>query len=103
MAALANALHADAWFTMPHLADDDYVRNFAQTAPRLLDPGLKAYVEYSNEVWNRGFAQAHYAQQRGLGLHLSSDQALRGDLRNLGKGVSERPVGRRPWFTGGES
>lgn len=73
MAALANALHADAWFPMPHLADDDYVRNFAQTARRLLDPGLKAYVEYSNEVWNRRYAQAHYAQQQGLALRLSSN------------------------------
>src|SRR5207244_1773947 len=30
MVALANTLHADPWFSMSHLADDDYVRRFAE-------------------------------------------------------------------------
>ncbi|MBI3271872.1 MAG: DJ-1/PfpI family protein [Planctomycetes bacterium] len=73
MCALANRLGVDAWFTIPHQADDDYVRNFAQLALQLLDPRLKAYVEYSNEVWNGQFPQARYAQARGLALNLSAN------------------------------
>jgi hypothetical protein len=64
MVALANEVGADAWFTMPHMADDDYVRRFATYVRDHLRPGLKAYVEYSNEVWNWQFAQATYAGEQ---------------------------------------
>jgi hypothetical protein len=75
MVELANRLHADPWFTMSHLANDDYVRQFAHTVARLLDPALKVYIEHSNEVWNGGYPQARYAQQRGLELGLSTNPA----------------------------
>ncbi|MCT4608268.1 MAG: calcium-binding protein [Pelagimonas sp.] len=64
MIRLANKIGADPWFTMPHRADDDYVRRFAEVVKRDLDPGLKAYVEYSNEVWNRIFPQAQWAEDQ---------------------------------------
>jgi hypothetical protein len=68
---LANRLEADPWFCLPHLADDDYVREFARLAKARLDARHKAYVEYSNEVWNGQFQQAKYAgaegQKRGIG------------------------------------
>ena len=73
MVELANQMQADPWFTIPHLADDDYVRHFAETVAELLDPELKVYVEHSNEVWNGGYPQALYAQQRGLALGLSTN------------------------------
>jgi hypothetical protein len=73
LAALANRTGADAWFTMPHQADDDYVKRFAETALRLLGPNSRVYVEYSNEVWNNQFAQAGYTQAQGLALGLSTD------------------------------
>ena len=57
---LCNLLSADAWFCAPHQADDDYMTRFAEMARDHLDPALKVYVEYSNEVWNWGFAQSHY-------------------------------------------
>lgn len=59
MIRLANEIGADPWFTLPHAADDGYVRAFAETVRAELDPRLKAHVEYSNEVWNPGF-QAHH-------------------------------------------
>ena len=62
MIALANELGADPWFCMPHLADDTYQRRFAEMALARLDPGLKAYVEYSNEVWNWQFSQAEWTE-----------------------------------------
>jgi len=68
MCDLSNRLKSDAWFCMPHLADDDYVRNFAKLVKDRLDPNLKAYVEYSNEVWNGQFQQSKYAGEEGKRL-----------------------------------
>lgn len=73
---LANALHSDCWINIPVLADDDYVQKVAlalrygtdgtnpytshQTNPvhPPLDPGLRVYLEYANEIWN--FASGFY-------------------------------------------
>ena len=52
MVQLANDLDADPWFNMPHMADDEFVRNFAVYVRDHLEPGRKAYVEWSNEIWN---------------------------------------------------
>jgi hypothetical protein len=65
---LANRLGADAWFCIPHRADDDYVRNFARLVRDRLDPKHKAYVEYSNEVWNGVFHQTRYVREQGQKL-----------------------------------
>jgi hypothetical protein len=54
------------WFCMPHLADDDYVRNFANVVRDNLDPRLMIYVEYSNEIWNSIFSQTQYCETMGL-------------------------------------
>lgn len=64
MVELANEVGADAWFTLPHMADDDYIRQFASYVRDHLNPDLKAYVEYSNEVWNWQFAQATWAAEQ---------------------------------------
>jgi hypothetical protein len=70
MCDLCNRLKVNAWFCMPHLADDDFVRRFAQTVHQRLDRPLVAYVEYSNEVWNGIFPQTRYAGEQGLRLKL---------------------------------
>ncbi|MFY1705936.1 hypothetical protein [Tritonibacter scottomollicae] len=64
LVTLANRIGADPWFTLPHMADDTYVRNFATLVRDGLDEDLKAYVEYSNEVWNWQFQQAHWADKQ---------------------------------------
>jgi hypothetical protein len=61
---LAREVDADPWFTMPHMADDSYFRRFARLAARRLPKGRRAYVEYSNEVWNWQFAQARWADEQ---------------------------------------
>ena len=61
MLDLANLLGMDAWFNMPHLADDDYIRRFATLVHDGLWRDLTAYVEFSNEVWNWQFEQARWA------------------------------------------
>lgn len=73
MLELANRLDADPWFCMPHKATDEYIRNFADVVRDNLKPGLKAYVEYSNEVWNSLFKQAGYAREQGRLQKLDSD------------------------------
>lgn len=61
---LANHINAHPWLTIPHKADDAYVRNLAQMAKARLNPDLRVYVEHSNEVWNALFAQNAYATQQ---------------------------------------
>ena len=62
MLALANSLGKNIWVNIPHLADDAFVRAFAQTVKAGLDPKLKVYAEYSNEVWNFQFEQSRWAE-----------------------------------------
>lgn len=73
MVDLANAMKADPWFTMPHLADDAYVEKFAEYVRDHLAPDRRVYIEYSNEVWNSIFQQSRYASEQGTKLGLSSD------------------------------
>ncbi len=68
MIDLCNRLQADAWFCIPHKADDDFVRCFAEMVRERLNPSLRVYVEYSNEVWNGLFAQHRYAAEQGQKL-----------------------------------
>ena len=70
MIDLANRQKADPWFCIPHQASDDYVREFAALLRARLDPTLRPHIEYSNEVWNLGFAQATWAvaESQKLGL-----------------------------------
>ena len=73
LVALANRLNTDAWFNMPHLADDDYIRQFATMVHANLNPNLRAYIEYSNETWNSIFAQSYYVIEQGRALGLSDN------------------------------
>lgn len=73
MIDLANQMNADAWFCVPHMADDEYVRNMAIMIRDNLRPGKKVYVEYSNEVWNNIFSQSSYAREMGCSMGLWED------------------------------
>ncbi len=73
MIQLANTLKINPWFNIPAEASDDYVRQFATMVRDQLDPSLRVYIEYSNEVWNNIFSQASYVSQQGLALGLDSN------------------------------
>ncbi len=64
MVQLANEVGADPWFTIPHQADDAYVEAFATYVRDHLDPRLRIYAEWSNEVWNFTFPQSHWASEQ---------------------------------------
>ncbi|WGZ96398.1 MAG: hypothetical protein QJT81_10695 [Candidatus Thiothrix putei] len=78
MVKLANQLNADAWFNIPHAADDHLVQQYADYVRQHLRPHLKAYVEYTNEAWNPVFTQAHYTKQMGTQHKLDTDPAQAG-------------------------
>lgn len=66
---LCNLMQKDAWICIPHRADGDFIDSLALLFRDGLDPGLRLYVEYTNEYWNWIFSQAHY-------VHDSLDQNL---------------------------
>ncbi len=74
MVDIANSVNSDAWFSMPYQASDDYIQKFAEVVNSQLKPGLKAYIEYSNEIWNPIFVHHDYAIQQGLKLGLDKDK-----------------------------
>lgn len=68
MIDLANEANRDIWLTIPHLASDGFIDTLANLIKDNLHPGLKAYIEYSNEVWNIMFNQTGWAEQQGRTL-----------------------------------
>lgn len=64
MIRLANETGAEPWFTIPHLASDDLIARMAETIRDRLDPGLRAWIEFSNETWNWSFPQANHAREQ---------------------------------------
>ena len=68
MVELANEVDVDPWFNMPHLASDDYIRQFAISVRDNIEFDRYIYVEYSNEVWNYGFYQAQWVEQQGMAM-----------------------------------
>jgi hypothetical protein len=66
--ALVNRNGSDVWVNMPHMADDDYITQFATLVKSTLAPSARVYVEYSNEVWNGspGHTQSVWVQQQAV-------------------------------------
>lgn len=65
MIELCNKLSVDPWFCIPHQADDEFIRHFAELLKDNLDPHLRIYIEYSNEVWNAQFDQYAWVNANG--------------------------------------
>ncbi len=85
---LCNTLNVDAWFCVPHKADDEYIRNFARLADDSLEQDLKIYVEYSNEVWNWMFSQANYVLENAPD---HPDTYVTEDLAAIDPGANDHP------------
>lgn len=62
---LANQLDKNIWICIPHQADDEYIAQMAAMFRDGLEPGITVYIEYSNEVWNWIFPQAHWVNDNG--------------------------------------
>ena len=75
MIDLCNMLNLDPWITVPYRADEEYQRELAKLIHAQLKPGLKVYVEWSDEMWN-GFQPVSYKYSADMGsrvLKLDSD------------------------------
>ncbi len=96
MLALANRMGAHPWFTMPHRSNDAYAEQFAQMVKARLDPGLGAYIEYSNEVWNAMFAQYTHAVTLGKAQKPAIDNMQYYALRSHAVGaIFKKVLGKR--------
>lgn len=83
MLKLASELGANPWITVPHAANDNYVRQMAELIKSEMRPGTKFYVEYSNEVWNTQFPQHAHATREAarLGLRDADDFYVRRSMK----------------------
>jgi hypothetical protein len=70
---LCNRTQKDYWINIPHSATTDYMKKLATLIHEQLDPKLRVYVEWSNEVWNGGFPARDYSLSQGEKLELSGD------------------------------
>jgi hypothetical protein len=70
---LCNRIQRDCWLNVPHQANDDYVLQLANLVHNELDPGLRVWIEYSNETWNFIFDQADYCVDQGVAEGLATD------------------------------
>jgi hypothetical protein len=68
---LCNRTKKDYWLNVPHEASADYFTKLANLVHDELDPSLRVYLEWSNEVWNSGFPQNAYAAGRAQSLNLA--------------------------------
>ena len=64
----ANELGIKPWVCIPHLADDTYVTNFVTYIRDNLNPALKCYIEWSNEIWNFQFPQTTWCIAQAVAL-----------------------------------
>ena len=71
MIQLANTLNVNPWFNIPTAADDNFVQQLAELIKARLKPGLKCYIEYSNETWNTAFPGYDYSEAKGRELALT--------------------------------
>lgn len=67
---LCNRTKKDYWLNVPHESTPDYWTKLAGLVYADLDPSLRVYVEWSNEVWNGGFPQSAYAAGKATSLGL---------------------------------
>jgi hypothetical protein len=93
MIQLSNMLKIDPWFCIPHRATDDYIAQFAKLVRENLDPSLKVYLEYSNELWNWGFHQAGWMLRSPLAgalVEAQGGKAWKDSEKTKGEGHPER-------------
>jgi hypothetical protein len=68
---LCNRAKKDYWLNIPHESTPDMWQKLAQLVNSQLDPSLRVYVEWSNEVWNSGFPQNGYSATQAMTLGLA--------------------------------
>ena len=83
MVELCNELGADPWFCIPHTADEEYVRRFAELVRDSLRPGARVWVEFSNELWNGDLVSGRWASQEARRLGVSATEVTADAAREV--------------------
>ena len=94
---LANETNKDAWICIPVSASDDYITQLATLWKNNLNPGLKLYVEYSNEVWNGSFSQFHINLNNAVNEVVAGGSPLNYDNLPLTKDANGNYDNRYNW------
>lgn len=63
---LHNHVDKHIWDCIPHYADESWIRQRYGYMAANLAPGVKVYVETSNERWNYGYQQTFWYHREGL-------------------------------------
>ena len=86
---LANTTGKDIWICVPHLVDDNYITEMAKLFKAKLNPQIKVFLEFSNEVWNFGYVETMDVYNAGpQNIANARRYALRcGNMFNLWKQV----------------
>ncbi len=96
---LANETGKDLWINIPHKSTDDYILRLATLLKATLRPGLKIYVEFSNETWNGayGFSQINELHDSAVALVNAGGSILNYDNVNDSSGwtYQKRLVAKR--------
>ena len=89
MIDLCNATGKDLWIQVPHIASPDLIRRLADLCADRLNPSLRVWFEFSNEIWN-GFGPyipqlnaAQLAAARHFGVPFAN---VSGDQQAWGSG-----------------
>lgn len=69
---LCNRIGADMWVNIPIAADQNFIDQLANLINTQLNPGLKVYIEYSNETWNTAFCTWVWSYQKSQELALQN-------------------------------
>lgn len=80
MVDLANRLRADLWLPVPYLLAPGDASEMALVVDARLDGGLRAWIEWGDEMWNMAQPQGAYAADQGLALGLNGDRFWAGFL-----------------------
>lgn len=92
--ALGNTTGKDVWINVPVAASDDYVRQLATLFRQSLRPGIRIYLEYSNEVWNGLFDQQRWNAAQAA-LERSTELRLPGEPLPVLRTAEARRVANR--------
>jgi len=74
--ALANAANTDIWICIPANASDDYIRALAELMEQNLNPYIRVYVEWGNEIWG-------FEPQRLVNERMIYERGIPEDRRNI--------------------
>jgi hypothetical protein len=72
---IANKSGSDLWINVPHHVGQEYWTSLAQLVFQKLNPNLKVYVEFSNEIWNGTFATQSWGGNEGQFTYCDAEGA----------------------------